>query len=41
MSESGKNDITYVEFPLVGNEDYVRIECIDCNGNTAWSNPIF
>ena len=41
MAESGKDDITYIEFPLAGNEEYVRIECIDCNGNTAWSNPIF
>ncbi|MFI3171205.1 MAG: PHP domain-containing protein [Eubacteriales bacterium] len=28
-------------FVLKGDESYIRIECIDKNGKTAWSNPIF
>lgn len=29
------------EFLLKGNEQYIRAECIDSYGRTAWSNPIF
>lgn len=41
VSATGKNDITRAEFELRGNEDYIRIECSDIYGKTAWSNPIF
>ncbi|MGN0421654.1 MAG: PHP domain-containing protein [Lachnospiraceae bacterium] len=41
QSESGEDEITHAEFALKGNEEYVRIECVDCMGKTAWSNPIF
>lgn len=41
IAESGKDDITRAEFPLRGNEQYIRVECIDRYGKTAWSNPIF
>jgi hypothetical protein len=26
---------------LAGNERYVRVECVDGVGRTAWTNPIF
>ncbi|MGN0481932.1 MAG: PHP domain-containing protein [Lachnospiraceae bacterium] len=41
LSESGENTLTQAEFPLRGNESYIRVECVDANGKTAWSNPIF
>lgn len=28
-------------YRLHGNEKYVRVECVDIYGKTAWSNPIF
>jgi hypothetical protein len=28
-------------YTIRGNERYIRIECIDFGGHTAWSNPIF
>ena len=33
--------LTGVSYPLKGGERYVRVECIDAQGNAAWSNPIF
>lgn len=33
--------MTTAEFKLRGNEDYIRVECIDESGKIAWSNPIF
>lgn len=37
-----KNDtLTSASHKLRGNEKYVRVECVDHNGNTAWTNPIF
>jgi hypothetical protein len=30
-----------LDYPLKGGERYVRVECVDEKGNTAWSNPIF
>lgn len=33
--------ITRAEFPLRGDETYVRIECVDAQGRTAWSNPLY
>lgn len=41
LSKDEKDNVTQAEFSLVGNEEYVRIECIDIYGKTAWSNPIF
>jgi hypothetical protein len=32
--------LTYVECPLQGTETHVRIEVIDMNDKTAWTNPI-
>lgn len=33
--------ITSGEFKIEGTEQYIRVECIDFEGNIAWSNPIF
>jgi len=33
--------ITSARHRLSGREKYVRVECVDIHGNTAWSNPIF
>ncbi len=33
--------LTFAEHTLKGDEKYVRIECIDGEGNIAWSNPLF
>ncbi len=29
------------KYQLRGNETYVRVECVDRHGRTAWTNPIF
>ena len=34
-------DVTTGEYELSGKEVYVRIECIDSSGKTAWSNPLY
>lgn len=36
-----EDTLTKAEYELKGDESYVRIECIDKYGKTAWSNPIF
>lgn len=33
--------LTEVSYPLKGGEQYIRIECIDEKGCTAWTNPYF
>ena len=33
--------LTEITYPLKGGEKYIRIECIDQDGNTAWTNPHF
>ncbi len=33
--------LTDLRFPLKGSERYIRIECIDQAGNSAWTNPWF
>ena len=33
--------ITRAEYPISGNEKYIRIECEDGRGRTAWTNPIY
>lgn len=33
--------LTQIDYPLKGGERYVRVECIDEQGRTAWSNPIY
>jgi len=36
-----RQSISFAEYKLRGREKYVRIECIDEEGKTAWSNPVF
>lgn len=33
--------LTELSYPLKGGERYVRVECIDASGRTAWTNPYF
>lgn len=33
--------MTYAEYPLNGQETYIRVECVDKNGKTAWTNALF
>lgn len=33
--------LTHLEYPLKGGETYVRVECVDARGRTAWSQPIW
>ena len=33
--------INSASYKLKGSEKYVRVECVDKQGHTAWSNPIF
>ena len=35
------SEIQSAEYQLKGWEKYIRIECIDNSGRTAWTNPIF
>jgi predicted metal-dependent phosphoesterase TrpH len=32
--------LTGAEYKIRGSEKYIRIECFDKDGNTAWSNPV-
>lgn len=41
LSGSVKEKIESAEYKLNGYETYVRVECIDRYGRTAWTNPIF
>jgi len=38
--ENGK-EFLEAEYELKGKEKYLRVECIDKNGETAWTNPLF
>ena len=40
IAENGKM-INACSIPIQGTENYVRLECIDEKGRTAWTNPIF
>jgi predicted metal-dependent phosphoesterase TrpH len=33
--------LTQFEFPIQGDERYLRIECVDLMGRKAWTNPLF
>ena len=41
MCDELDETITKASFTLKGMETYIRVECIDCYGRTAWSNPIY
>ena len=36
-----RNPIASARYELTGKEKYVRVECTDDHGRTAWTNPIF
>ncbi|REE81255.1 hypothetical protein A8990_11990 [Paenibacillus taihuensis] len=33
--------VTSAAFRIDGEESYIRVECVDFEGNVAWSNPVF
>ena len=37
----GGAPLEYAEFELRGTETYLRFECVDTAGRTAWSNPVY
>jgi len=37
----GSKPLTEAEYRIRGSERYVRVECFDSKGRTAWSNPVF
>lgn len=41
LGEKFEDTLTYGEYKLKGHETYVRVECIDKYGRTAWTNPIY
>ena len=41
MTDSVLEEITGGCYPLEGHETYIRAECTDWLGRTAWSNPIY
>lgn len=40
FAEGGKA-LTEASHVLTGREDYVRVVCVDTNGHSAWTNPVF
>lgn len=40
-SARGAGTVTAAEYELYGNERYLRIECVDERGRTAWTQPVF
>lgn len=36
-----EDDLSNAEYQLKGDEKYIRVECTDKYGRTAWSNPIY
>jgi len=39
--QSDVDSMTNAQFKLKGDEKYIRVECVDTSGRTAWSNPIY
>ena len=39
--EKDRDSLTEAQYRLKGHESYVRVECVDRRGKTAWSNAIF
>lgn len=39
--DAGSSTMTGAEFPLEGDESYVRVECVDDKGRTAWTNALY
>lgn len=36
-----KGYLTKARYKLTGDEQYIRMECVDRNGRAAWTNPLF
>jgi hypothetical protein len=36
----GDGSLTGAEYRIRGHEKYIRVECFDRDGRTAWSNPL-
>jgi len=36
-----RREFSEAEFELKGKEKYLRVECVDKDGETAWTNPLF
>lgn len=41
LGKAYEDSLTQAHFRLKGHERYVRIECVDMFGRTAWSNPLY
>ncbi|HBO62072.1 MAG TPA: histidinol-phosphatase [Olsenella sp.] len=41
IAQAGTEGLKHAEFELRGGETYLRVECVDARGRTAWSNPAF
>lgn len=41
LAEPGGKPLVRGEYPLKGDEDYIRVQCTDRQGRMAWSNPFF
>lgn len=41
LSNEDGSTLEEARYRLDGGERYVRVECIDADGRTAWSNPVF
>ncbi|MDR3166519.1 MAG: hypothetical protein LBT93_01135 [Treponema sp.] len=41
LSEDSRDSLTAAAYSLSGREKYIRIECVDQHGRTAWTNPLF
>lgn len=41
FSNQDGSELEAARYRLSGDEGYVRVECIDAQGRTAWSNPVF
>ena len=37
----GDEELSSIKYKLKGGEKYIRIECVDESGKTAWTNPHF
>ena len=41
LCKSYGETIGHGEYELHGDETYIRVQCTDCYGRTAWSNPLY
>ena len=41
FTASAEQRLTGAEYRIKGNEKFIRIECVDFQGKTAWTNPVY